>query len=697
MFFTFFREKVRLQRAPEEPAREERVRKFVPSREEEQKKCVPKKVDLEILLDVSTSREDVFEGQRQLAMALVEKLPIESGHIAIGITSFTREAKLLRRLQTTTDRREILDLLRHLEYRGGSTLTARAIGAALQDLHQNRRKDAEGIIVLMNDGFSQDPWSHVLKAAKAIENANVKRFGVALGAEADLRELSLYIGAPERLYRDATRNRFLEDMLKEIGQGCPNEEPEKPTPRPNPCEPEQLDVAFVFDNSVNSTISSERTVNGNKFLLLDILGSLVGITGIRASLISTATPSVVADFSEILERNRLFVAARNIPAVQNVADYHKAVTFALKELRKNARKSSRKALIVVGPGSLTEGPITVEIPSEITRYAVDSSDKTSIRSLEMLTGARKHVFEFDRNADFEKALLKLALPISRMCKDLLMKNFEPTVHLSKKAIPDAEETTKKTTTPGSTTRVPKVFRNLAARITRSTEKPTTTAKTTTTKLRSSSTSRSSTSSSTVALDEQKIENSTHFVSGCLLDVLVVLDASGSVVETFMREKQLVADILNTLRIGPNNARVAVVKFAAEGKVRRVWGFDDVQQKSAILRALHSTPFSSGTTAAHSALQRAISEYSSARGARPGRATPIAIVFTDGFAQKSIESEAAQLRRLIPNTFAVAINQNQRINRDVLETIAGSRSRVFTDEDIQRFLDTLAAHANDCRP
>ncbi|CAJ0567654.1 unnamed protein product, partial [Mesorhabditis spiculigera] len=677
------REKVRLQRAPEEPAREERVRKFVPSREEEQKKCVPKKVDLEIILDVSTSREDVFEGQRQLAMALVERLPIESDHIAIGITSFTREPKLLRRLQTATDRREILDLLRHIEYRGGSTLTARAIGAALQDLHQNRRKDAEGIIVLMNDGFSQDPWSHVLKAAKAIENANVKRFGVALGAEADLRELSLYIGAPERLYRDATRNRFLEDMLHEIGQGCPNEEPEKPTPRPNPCEPEQLDVAFVFDNSVNSTISSERTVNGNKFLLLDILGSLVGITGIRASLISTATPSVVADFSEILERNRLFVAAKNIPAVQNVADYHKAVTFALKELRKNARKSSRKALIVVGPGSLTEGPINVDIPSEITRYAVDSSDKSSIRSLEMLTGARKNVFEFDRNAEFEKALLKLALPTSRMCKELLMKNFEPTIHLSKKAIPDAEETTKKTTTSASTTR--------------STEKPTTTARTTTIKLRLSTTSRSSAAISMLDVDEQRIENSTHFVSGCLLDVLVVLDASGSVVETFMREKQLVSDILNTLRIGPNNARVAVVKFAAEGKVRRVWGFDDVQQKTAILRALHSTPFSSGTTAAHSALQRAISEYSSARGARPGRATPIAIVFTDGFAQKSIGSEAAQLQRLIPNTFAVAINQNQRINRDVLETIAGSRSRVFTDEDIQRFLDTLAAHANDCRP
>lgn len=39
-------------------------------------------------------------------------------------------------------------------------------------------------------------------------------------------------------------------------------------------------------------------------------------------------------------------------------------------------------------------------------------------------------------------------------------------------------------------------------------------------------------------------------------MIVVLDSSGSVEETFRREKELAAGILSRFRIGPNNARVS---------------------------------------------------------------------------------------------------------------------------------------------
>ncbi|RCN37366.1 von Willebrand factor type A domain protein, partial [Ancylostoma caninum] len=182
---------------------------------------------------------------------------------------------------------------------------------------------------------------------------------------------------------------------------------------------------------------------------------------------------------------------------------------------------------------------------------------------------------------------------------------------------------------------------------------------------------------------------------CLLDVIVVLDSSGSVEETFRREKELAAGIVSRFRIGPNNARVSIIKFAGSQKVKTVWSFADVQSKGKILRVLDSIPFSSGTTAIHSALLKALSEYTSDHGARPGRARPIAIVFTDGFGQKSTFEEAAMLRAVIPDTFAIAINHNFPISRPELEVIVGQPQRVFTDANIGKFHDVLETIANDC--
>ncbi|KAJ1355913.1 hypothetical protein KIN20_013491 [Parelaphostrongylus tenuis] len=151
--------------------------------------------------------------------------------------------------------------------------------------------------------------------------------------------------------------------------------------------------------------------------------------------------------------------------------------------------------------------------------------------------------------------------------------------------------------------------------------------------------------------EELEEPSTTFRPGCLLDVIIVLDASGSVEVTFRREKELAAGIVSRLRIGPNNSRVSIIKFAGAQQVKTVWSFGDVQAKGKILRVLDSVSFTSGTTAIHSALLKALSEYTSARGARPGSARAIAIVFTDGFSQRPTFTEAAMLRAVIPDTYA----------------------------------------------
>lgn len=74
-----------------------------------------------------------------------------------------------------------------IDYRGGSTLTAKAVELAVDDLEHGKRPDAIQVVVLMNDGMSQDPWEEVLKASERLEATGAERFGVALGQDVDLR------------------------------------------------------------------------------------------------------------------------------------------------------------------------------------------------------------------------------------------------------------------------------------------------------------------------------------------------------------------------------------------------------------------------------------------------------------------------------------------------------------------------------
>lgn len=94
-----------------------------------------------------------------------------------------------------------------------------------------------------------------------------------------------------------------------------------------------------------------------------------------------------------------------------------------------------------------------------------------------------------------------------------------------------------------------------------------------------------------------------FRPGCLLDVMLLIDSSGSVEQSFEREKQLAAEILEKLRIGPENARIALIKFAAADKIRTVHSFGEEQTKERLLAELEAIQFSDGITAIHSALQQ----------------------------------------------------------------------------------------------
>ncbi|CAK5080301.1 unnamed protein product [Meloidogyne enterolobii] len=208
---------------------------------------------------------------------------------------------------------------------------------------------------------------------------------------------------------------------------------------------------------------------------------------------------------------------------------------------------------------------------------------------------------------------------------------------------------------------------------------------------SSSTSTPSTTSSTFS------SPTTTFRPGCLIDLILLIDSSGSVEQAFEQEKRLAADIIRKLRLGPKNAHVALIKFAAADKVRTIQSFLSPQSQERLLYLLNDIPFSDGITAIHSALRQAIAEYTIERGARPGVATPIAVVITDGFGQHDFSVESIELHKLIPNIFAVAVNNNETmvVARDELARISGDPNKVFTDKSIGEFHKILGEQIRGC--
>lgn len=63
-------------------------------------RCKYTKMDLILILDASTSRANVFEQQRELALSLIERLNVSenNNNVAVGISSFTDIATIRQEL-----------------------------------------------------------------------------------------------------------------------------------------------------------------------------------------------------------------------------------------------------------------------------------------------------------------------------------------------------------------------------------------------------------------------------------------------------------------------------------------------------------------------------------------------------------------------------------------------------------------------
>ncbi|VDM55017.1 unnamed protein product [Angiostrongylus costaricensis] len=200
-------------------------------------------------------------------------------------------------------------------------------------------------------------------------------------------------------------------------------------------------------------------------------------------------------------------------------------------------------------------------------------------------------------------------------------------------------------------------------------------------------------------EERNIKNFAA-IPTCRYDIVLVFDASGSLKGRFGDELEIAIRLIDKLVIGPNDSQIAVIKYAGSGKSRVILDFNHITAKKEIKKRIARIKFLSGTTCTNEALLKAASVFSR-KGARPSKAKPIAIVFTDGYStvdptEDSLDSGARFLHNMGVMVFVIGMDKDGKpINRKELELIAGHSSRVYTMSTISEFERELCRVGKNC--
>uniref|UniRef100_A0AC35UAD2 BZIP domain-containing protein n=1 Tax=Rhabditophanes sp. KR3021 TaxID=114890 RepID=A0AC35UAD2_9BILA len=640
------------------------------SREAINPRCHYKKMDLVVVLDASSSRKEVFDAQRELTLSLIERLPIVNGSdkVALGIESFNNNAVVRQTLSAFKSKEEARAAVEDIRYKGGSTMTSRGIELAIQELETYKRNDAFQVIILMNDGMSQDEWYTVQNTAASLKNSKAEVYGVAMGNKVDFRELNLYIPGEGRIFRDNQTELFLKTIVDLLDTGLEvnchdfinyvpssttqtfNESPLSESTIPKipttthstmteihednleSCSLPNLDLVVIFDTSADPDTTADDKVTMNRYLLTDLIGSLPVNERLRMSIITFEDePKIIYEFTNTQNKKHLISAAEAIKSKPGKCSYAKAVDSAYQYYKANKRPDARGMFVLVGAGNGTDSAEErskvanlVRRDKNVSCYALHSGTFVNQQTLKAYTSTEDKIFTFERNAAFVELLMKkIKAGDSENCRKAkgILSNVKAIVKEETYVSMHKNAPLSELTLDGNVEDI-------------SSEKD----------IQHSKSNNNETSS----------END----GTCLIDLILIMDVSNSVKDTFSKQKEIAKEIVSQLHVSQHHAHVSLIKFGSEENTKIVYSFSSPHQKQFIMNAITNLKLSGGSSAIHTALQLASHEYSTNKGVRIKAATPFAVIISDGFSMIEVSDSAKSLREVIPNTYAITVNHEQ---------------------------------------
>ena len=185
--------------------------------------------------------------------------------------------------------------------------------------------------------------------------------------------------------------------------------------------------------------------------------------------------------------------------------------------------------------------------------------------------------------------------------------------------------------------------------------------------------------------------------------MFALDTSGSIgSDNFNNAKRSIENIVSSLKIGPNNTRVAVIIYSTD--VRLLFNLNTYRDNTSLIQAIRRIPYTGGLTNTAEAIRVLRSGVlSEALGVRPSNeTTQIAIILTDGRSNlPNVTREQAELLHNQTDFKVFAVGVGDAVDLDELRHIASSsafalRIANFSGDELQRFEDAIRQQTCSCK-
>uniref|UniRef100_A0AC34Q8U8 VWFA domain-containing protein n=1 Tax=Panagrolaimus sp. JU765 TaxID=591449 RepID=A0AC34Q8U8_9BILA len=674
----------------------------------EEEECLPK-LDLVFLLDSSGSIEEIYQEHVKWAVALVDALQIEPDAVHVAAVQYAGFPLTEFALGTYPSVEDIRQHLKQINFQSGVTRTGYALRKAEAELFREdrgARKDALKVIILFTDGLSVD--DPLKPAAQLRDLKGVKIYVVSVSKDGFETEMSRIAGNKQNVFGPTELSRLRNALLNDAE-------------RARACS---AIGASWFKKHDSVTLKPPSPLNGGLLPPLDFL-ELIGSKEEDSAETEnkkkeSSVKKVVGEVKPEVEFQRddkKVVKTKNLPVttapkvLPEVIEPTTKSTTVKETTTVKVTTASPTVTKVLKPSTILPKKVKVEeqakafavknVESENTKDVFDMPEKSqksrkTTRKLSTTTVAATTTTTLPVTKKFTKlrksTTVKASTTVATTVKTTTVPN---TTVLPIKTKKTRKTTLRSTTTPKTTTTTTtattqksstRKFRpTLAKRVSTTTTQKLSTTKVTSTTPKPTTTKPKTTTRSRFARP-QTIRNN----AVCELDLLFIVDSSGSVQKIYDEQKAFLKEILEKTSVEENVHRVALLQFAGNSIQKTEWSFDAFQNSSNLIEALDRVRLITGTTYIGAALRNAEKLLYDRRQDVP----TIVVLISDGFSQDDASQDAEKIRKL-PNLDFYSINISDLTNNAYLAELVGDSSRVFAGPDVVKFKDLLTSRLK-CR-
>uniref|UniRef100_A0A0N4W0N8 VWFA domain-containing protein n=1 Tax=Haemonchus placei TaxID=6290 RepID=A0A0N4W0N8_HAEPC len=178
---------------------------------------------------------------------------------------------------------------------------------------------------------------------------------------------------------------------------------------------------------------------------------------------------------------------------------------------------------------------------------------------------------------------------------------------------------------------------------------------------------------------------------CPLDILFIVDSSGSVGEIYEKQKEFLLDLLSSIEPENQSHRVGLIQFAGAKLQKTEWSFETYRDHSGLMQAFNGVRHFTGTactTYIGAALESAVQLL----GSRRPDVTTLVILISDGFSQDDAV-RPAEVIRAMKNVELYAVSLSRLSNRSYLQQIVKDEEKISMDNDTSYFGNRLKSRIN----